>query len=57
MVVEEKSASGNNLSLTLLEKRFPNNKMIRVTVKVSAACSLCHWSEGLGTYLFSKLDR
>ena len=57
MVVEEKSASGNNLSLTFLEKRFHNNKMIRVTVKVSAAGSHCHWGEGIGTYLFSKLER
>jgi hypothetical protein len=57
MVVEEKSTSGNNVSLTLLEKRFPNNKMIWVTVKVSAARSCGHWGEGIGTHLFSKLER
>jgi hypothetical protein len=56
-VLEEQSASGNNLSLTFLEKRFPINKMIRVRVKVSASGSHCHLGEEIGMYLFSKLER
>jgi hypothetical protein len=57
MVVEEKSASGNNFSLTFVEKCFHKNNMIRVTVEVSAGFSHCHWGEVVGIYLFSKVER
>jgi hypothetical protein len=52
-VLEEKSASGNNLSLTCLEETFHNKKWINM----SAAGSHCHWGEGKGVYMFSKLER
>jgi hypothetical protein len=56
-VVEEKSASGNNFSLTYVDKWFHKNNMIRVTVEVSADFSHCHLGELIGTNLFSKVER
>jgi hypothetical protein len=52
-VLEAKSASGNNLSLTYLEKRCHDNKWINVI----GAGRHCYWGDGIGLYLFSKLER